>query len=97
MTIDKAYYRISNSWERPRWPRGNSRLRSRRNPYPRKIRMFVGLFHVRSYAGVQGSSRWCGAKVWREGASSSVSSSSDQGSKLRGLPQNSPRVASKRR
>ncbi|GBN99360.1 hypothetical protein AVEN_237988-1 [Araneus ventricosus] len=40
-----------------------------RNPIPLKIRRVSGSLHVKSYVGGQTSSRWCGAALWREGAS----------------------------
>ncbi|GBM75030.1 hypothetical protein AVEN_213327-1 [Araneus ventricosus] len=57
--------------------------------------MYVGLLHVKSHIREQMSSRRCGEEVWRERCQVQ-SSSSDHGSKLRGLSQNNPHVASKR-
>ncbi|GBN47083.1 hypothetical protein AVEN_180383-1 [Araneus ventricosus] len=55
--------------------------------------VYVGLLHVKSYRD-QTPSLWCGAEVWRRGASSSVSSSG-RGSKQSPF-KNIPRVPSKR-
>ncbi|GBM07825.1 hypothetical protein AVEN_33105-1 [Araneus ventricosus] len=66
-----------------------------RNPIPRKSRRVLGLLHVKSNVGEQTFSGLCGAKVWRGGPDQVLSSTSDRGSKFRGLSQNSPRVASK--
>ncbi|GBO16474.1 hypothetical protein AVEN_96583-1 [Araneus ventricosus] len=78
-----------------------SRLRAggvqARNPIPLTILYVWDLLHVKSYVMAKSPSPlvWCGSL--EEGVTAQVSSSSsDCGSKLRGLSQNSRRVASKR-
>ncbi|GBM22913.1 hypothetical protein AVEN_136338-1 [Araneus ventricosus] len=56
------------------------------NPIPLKIRHVLSLLHVKSYVGVQTSSHWSCAEVWR-GESHVSFSLSDRGSKLRGPSQ----------
>ncbi|GBN40174.1 hypothetical protein AVEN_159704-1 [Araneus ventricosus] len=86
----------------PRWPSGSVSAClgaggfQVRNPIPLKIRRVWGLLYAKSYVVAK---RPPVGVAWKlgEGVSAQVSSSSsDRGSKLRGLSQNSPRVASKR-
>ncbi|GBN16783.1 hypothetical protein AVEN_231368-1 [Araneus ventricosus] len=51
--------------------------------------MYVGLLHAKSYV-------WCSAKFGEGLPARASASSSDSSSKLRGLSQSNPRVASKR-
>ncbi|GBN34301.1 hypothetical protein AVEN_163358-1 [Araneus ventricosus] len=81
---------------RPRWPSGKVSALGRRVPGSKpdstEDPSCIGPVARQIIRRGERSSRWSGVEVWRGGASSG----DEDGSKLRGTSQNSPRVASKR-